>query len=104
MKGGVVKDKMVGGKSSQDGLGILVPVSRGISRAKDPGQAAQEYRDMLRPGDISYLNQVMTIGEDEIFVMGDNRNNSFDSRYFGTIPEDKIFGKFMIIYWPPSRW
>ena len=54
--------------------------------------------------DIKYLNQVITVGEGEVFVMGDNRNNSFDSRFFGNIPEDKIFGEFVIIYWPPSRW
>ncbi|MES0341917.1 MAG: signal peptidase I [Candidatus Humimicrobiaceae bacterium] len=54
--------------------------------------------------DIKYLNQVITVGTDEVFVMGDNRNNSFDSRFFGNIPEDKIFGEFVIIYWPPSRW
>ena len=54
--------------------------------------------------DIKYLNQVITVGEDEIFVMGDNRNNSFDSRFFGNIGEDRVFGEFVIIYWPPSRW
>jgi len=53
---------------------------------------------------ISYLNQTIIVGEDEVFVMGDNRNNSFDSRYFGMIHEEDIFGEFLIIYWPPSRW
>ncbi|MCD4668867.1 MAG: signal peptidase I [Actinomycetia bacterium] len=53
---------------------------------------------------ISYLNQTVTVGEDEVFVMGDNRNNSFDSRYFGIIQEEDIFGEFLIVYWPPSRW
>ena len=54
--------------------------------------------------DIKYLNQVITVGEDEVFVMGDNRNNSFDSRFFGNISEAEIFGEFVTIYWPPSRW
>jgi signal peptidase I len=59
----------------------------------------------IQPGqEITYLNQEFIIGQDELFVMGDNRNNSFDSRYFGTIPEENVFGKFVIVYWPPSRW
>jgi len=53
---------------------------------------------------IFYINQTVVIDKGEIFVMGDNRNNSFDSRFFGTIPESDVFGKFVIIYWPPSRW
>ena len=53
---------------------------------------------------IRYDNQTVDLGEDEIFVMGDNRNDSYDSRYFGAIPENDVFGKFMIIYWPPSSW
>lgn len=53
---------------------------------------------------IFYINQTIVVGEGEVFVMGDNRNNSFDSRFFGTIAEDDIFGKFVLIYWPPSSW
>ena len=50
-----------------------------------------------------YSGQVYKIGKDEIFVMGDNRNDSYDSRYFGPINKDEVFGKVFLIYWPLSR-
>lgn len=40
-----------------------------------------------------------TFEKDYYFVLGDNRQNSIDSRYFGYVPEDWIIGKAVMIYW-----
>jgi signal peptidase I len=36
--------------------------------------------------------------------MGDNRNNSSDSRSFGSIAMNDIVGRAWLVYWPPSDW
>jgi signal peptidase I len=40
--------------------------------------------------------------KDEYFVLGDNRNNSFDGHAFGALPRDLIVGQAWIRYWPPQ--
>ena len=44
------------------------------------------------------------VPSDSLFVMGDNRRASQDSRSFGPIPVDDVLGKAFVIIWPPSRW
>jgi signal peptidase I len=46
----------------------------------------------------------VTISEGCVWVMGDNRNNSGDSRRFGEVSTDRIIGAAFAIYWPPSQW
>jgi signal peptidase I len=44
------------------------------------------------------------VGEDQLFVLGDNRNNSSDSHSWGMLPRTDLIGKAWISYWPPQQW
>jgi signal peptidase I len=40
---------------------------------------------------------------DHYLVLGDNRNNSYDSHYWGFVPKDKIIGRAIVRFWPINR-
>jgi len=45
-----------------------------------------------------------TVLEGNLFVLGDNRNNSSDSPNWGTVPYENVIGKALFVYWPPDSW
>ena len=48
--------------------------------------------------------QSTVVSEGNYFVLGDNRDNSRDSRFWGTVPSELIKGKAFIIYWSWPHW
>ncbi|MCE5300616.1 MAG: signal peptidase I [Spirochaetia bacterium] len=63
---------------------------------KDPKvyPASLTYRDNFGP---------ITVPAGSVFLMGDNRDFSYDSRFWGFIDEDKLKGRAAVVYWPPQR-
>lgn len=56
--------------------------------------------DYIRKPDFSSLSS-LTVPPGHVFVLGDNRGNSEDSRYFGPLPRRLIKGKAVVVWWPP---
>jgi signal peptidase I len=46
---------------------------------------------------------VVSLGSNELYLTGDNRNHSSDSRSFGPVTIDRIESRCIAVYWPPSR-
>jgi len=83
-----------------------------------PRQPGELYDVYYKPGsEDEYQDYEVFQGKEEIqvppesyFVMGDNRNNSEDSRYWGFVPRDLVIGRAMFVYWsydesaPPTDW
>ena len=79
---------LVDGKVVVDGVALDEPYTQG--KASEPLNPAPDV-------DVSYP---FTVPEGRLWVMGDNRTNSQDSRYFGAIKESSVTGHAVLVYWP----
>ncbi len=79
--------------------GDIVEVREGTVYVNDTPLAEESY--IFEPPNYEY--GPAAVPEDSYLVLGDNRNNSFDSHYWGFVPRDRIIGKAVVRFWPPAR-
>jgi signal peptidase I len=77
--------------------GVVYVDDVALDESYTDGQASYPLSQTYLNQDISYP---YTVPEGYLWVMGDNRGNSADSRYFGAIAADTVSGKAFFVYWP----
>lgn len=78
--------------------GDFIQIGNGVVRVN--GVSLSEPYIAASPGYDGEWN----VPEGQLFVLGDNRNDSSDSHSWGYLPIEKIVGKAVMIYWPPNVW
>lgn len=95
------------GGPSPDGIDVLIKRVIGVEGDVIEGRDGHVWRNdeeldenYLPEGSKTLDFGPETVPEDSLWLMGDNRNNSEDSRVFGPIPEGDVVGRAFVIIWP----
>lgn len=80
--------------------GELVEIRRGVVYINGLS-LHEEYITVTGRDDDSFSPMLLSPGQ--YFVLGDHRRNSNDSRAWGTVHREHIYGKAVFAYWPPNR-
>ncbi len=86
--------------------GETVTIRAGRVYLKKPGETRERLlpEPYVEPERMDYLDfGPFVLGKDEYMLLGDNRRESRDSRYWGSVPRKSIDGKAFWRFWPPNR-
>ncbi|MFL5843436.1 MAG: signal peptidase I [Solirubrobacteraceae bacterium] len=87
------------------GPGDTIAIRKGhvILNGKSQEEKEKDYINPCAPGEECDFPTPITIPPDHWYMMGDNRGQSDDSRFWGPVPKEWIIGGAFATYWPPSR-
>jgi signal peptidase I len=91
--------------TQQDFIKRVIAIGGDSVEGRDGGvfvNGEQVDEPYLDPGVETSSFGPVDVPEGTIFVMGDNRNNSDDSRNFGPVPVDTVVGRGFLLIWPPQ--
>jgi signal peptidase I len=83
----------------------LADATHSVFYSEETMKAVQSGRDLPRPRDaeFGFQGKTVIVPENQFFVMGDARDNSEDSRFWGFVPRELIVGRAMFVYWSCDR-
>ena len=100
-----VKEEKIKENGEEKSVGVLYRNDQRLEELPSPdGYTIKEHMSWPQPQNAIFaVGKPLVLGPDDYFMMGDNRNNSNDSRYWGVLKRNRVIGKASIIFLPLDR-